>query len=230
MPGEFIFGRGTLCMWDDEKGFGFIEPQEGGADVFVHITAFGDRSIQPAVGALIIYRRITDEQRRPRAIKARLESAAPESGPTFAPLAKGEIEVLAPRRVVQRRRPERSGGWSEPKVKAGWGVAIFLGLLAGVAAFGFVSAWVPALYAVMSSVTFTAYYADQNRAKNQEWRIAENTLHLLELLGGWPGALLAQQWLRHKTAKVSYQVIFWLIVAAHVVLWAWFALRQTGGL
>jgi len=37
-------------------------------------------------------------------------------------------------------------------------------------------------------------------------------LHLAELLGGWPGAFLAQRRLRHKCSKVSYQFAFWCIV------------------
>jgi uncharacterized membrane protein YsdA (DUF1294 family) len=44
-------------------------------------------------------------------------------------------------------------------------------------------------------------------------------LHLLELCGGWPGALIAQHWVRHKVGKLSFQIIFWLIVAAHLVVW-----------
>ena len=40
-------------------------------------------------------------------------------------------------------------------------------------------------------------------------------MHLLEILGGWPGALLAQRRLRHKCCKGSYQVMFWLIVLAY---------------
>lgn len=40
-------------------------------------------------------------------------------------------------------------------------------------------------------------------------------LHLLELLGGWPGAFLAQRRLHHKCSKGSYQFVFWLIVLAY---------------
>lgn len=57
------------------------------------------------------------------------------------------------------------------------------------------------------------------QAKAGEWRIPEKGLHAIELLGGWPGALLAQQVFRHKTRKLSYQLWFWLIVAAHQAVW-----------
>jgi len=55
----------------------------------------------------------------------------------------------------------------------------------------------------------------QRRAEEREWRVPEARLHLLELLGGWPGAFLAQRWLRHKCSKGSYQFVFWLIVLAY---------------
>lgn len=64
----------------------------------------------------------------------------------------------------------------------------------------------------MSLFTWLSYWSDKRRAEAGEWRIPESTLHLGELLGGWPGAFLAQRQFRHKTAKVSYQIVFWLIV------------------
>jgi uncharacterized membrane protein YsdA (DUF1294 family) len=76
-----------------------------------------------------------------------------------------------------------------------------------------------AVYLCMSLVTFALYAADKRRARRGEWRISEATLHLAELLGGWPGALLAQQVLRHKRRKGAYLFVFWLIVAAHVGAW-----------
>jgi uncharacterized membrane protein YsdA (DUF1294 family) len=67
----------------------------------------------------------------------------------------------------------------------------------------------------LSIVAFLACRSDKRRAEAGQWRIPETTLHLLALLGGWPGAFLAQRAYRHKTAKPSFQVVFWLIVLVH---------------
>lgn len=97
----------------------------------------------------------------------------------------------------------------------------FVGALAGAAYFHLIGWWIPAVYGAVSGVTFVAYAADKARAVDTGWRVSESTLHLLEILGGWPGALFAQQCLRHKTAKSDYQITFWLIVATHLGLWGW---------
>ncbi|KAF0866674.1 DUF1294 domain-containing protein [Pseudomonas sp. LD120] len=76
-----------------------------------------------------------------------------------------------------------------------------------------------AAYGAVSLLTFLLYWHDKRQARMQGQRTPENVLHALELAGGWPGALLAQQLLRHKTRKVSYQTLFWLIVALHQVYW-----------
>ncbi len=74
---------------------------------------------------------------------------------------------------------------------------------------------VVAVVSAISLVAFVAVWIDKRRAEADAWRVPENVLHLLELLGGWPGAFLAQRLFRHKTAKLSYRLIFWLIVAAY---------------
>jgi uncharacterized membrane protein YsdA (DUF1294 family) len=68
------------------------------------------------------------------------------------------------------------------------------------------------LYLGASTVTFCVYALDKSAAKNHRWRTPEKTLHLLGLIGGWPGALAAQRLLRHKTSKPSFQAVFWSTV------------------
>ena len=75
------------------------------------------------------------------------------------------------------------------------------------------------VYGIMSAATYVAYALDKSAARRDQSRTPEATLHLLELLGGWPGALVAQRMIRHKNAKVGYQIMFWLIVAIHVAAW-----------
>jgi len=62
-------------------------------------------------------------------------------------------------------------------------------------------------------VTFIVYAVDKAAAMRNAWRNPENTLHLLALAGGWPGALIAQQTIRHKLSKPSFQAVFWVTVA-----------------
>jgi uncharacterized membrane protein YsdA (DUF1294 family) len=75
--------------------------------------------------------------------------------------------------------------------------------------------WVGGYALVINALTFWTYARDKKRAEAGEWRVPEAQLHLLELLGGFPGAWVAQRCLRHKTSKVSYQILFWLIVVAY---------------
>lgn len=82
-----------------------------------------------------------------------------------------------------------------------------------------IEAWkfVSSAFAI-SLITYTVYASDKHRARTNAWRIPEAHLHLLELLGGWPGAWLAQQRLHHKCSKSSYQFVFWLIILTHQFL------------
>lgn len=78
--------------------------------------------------------------------------------------------------------------------------------------------WLLAYAIGVSVCTYALYGADKDSAADPAsgWRAPERLLHALELAGGWPGAFFAQRRLRHKTAKFSYQLVYWLIVAVHV--------------
>lgn len=70
----------------------------------------------------------------------------------------------------------------------------------------------------VSLLSWVAYRNDKRRAEKGRQRVPEAYLQALSLVGGWPGAFLAQRWFRHKTSKVSFQLIFWMIVLVYQVV------------
>ena len=91
-----------------------------------------------------------------------------------------------------------------------------IGLALKIAAAGYMAAAV---------VTFLAFALDKRVARLGASRIRERTLHILELAGGWPGAILAQFVLRHKNRKPTFFLVTWLIAAAHLLAWSWIVTR-----
>ena len=92
----------------------------------------------------------------------------------------------------------------------------------------------PCWLLVASWVTYRAYASDKSRAQSGQWRIPETRLHFCELIGGWPGAWIAQRRLRHKIAKGPYQFVFWIILILHQIaaadsLTGWRGLRRIIG-
>lgn len=88
--------------------------------------------------------------------------------------------------------------------------------------------WIVLAWTALASVVAAALYAlDKRRAvRNRSGagrrRVPERTLHLWELLGGWPGGLLARRALRHKTdarAKARFVWTSRAIVALHLAAW-----------
>jgi uncharacterized membrane protein YsdA (DUF1294 family) len=76
-------------------------------------------------------------------------------------------------------------------------------------------------YLVLSLVTFLLYARDKSAAQAGRRRIPERTLHVLGLAGGWPGALLAQRVLRHKSSKRRFQLTFRMTVLLNCGALVW---------
>jgi len=190
--------KGKITTWNDEKGFGFITPDSGGKQVFVHIKAFGNRNRRPKLNQLVTYALSSDGKGRPCATKA---SLADDRLPERVKRSNDSILVI---------------------------VAAFFLLLVGISV---LTARMPplilALYVVASLLTFIMYAVDKSAARKGCWRTQERTLHLLSLAGGWPGALVAQQQLRHKSRKQSFQSEFWFTVLLNCGIFAWL-LTPTG--
>lgn len=102
---------------------------------------------------------------------------------------------------------------------------LFLAVIAALVARGMLPVGILVLYIVASVAAVVAYGVDKSAARHGRWRTAESTLHVLAVLGGWPGALVAQRLFRHKSRKPTFQIAFLFTVAVNcaVLVWFWWA-------
>jgi len=175
--------KGKIISWNEGKGYGFILPLAGGEQVFLHITALNNRGRSPEIGQVVTYSISADKQGRPCAANATLAGDK-----------------------IQENRKKGTGTFS-----------ILLGIIfIGIVGLSVLSGKLPfiilSLYVGLSIITYLAYALDKSAAKRGAWRTQESTLHLISLAGGWPGALIAQQKLRHKSKKESFRFVFWVTV------------------
>ena len=185
--------EGTLKSWNEDRGFGFIEPSHGGDDVFVHIKAFPGKGQRPAVGQWV--------------------SFEVEPGPQGKKRAKN-VETARATPVGRYKTDERPADWDVVSLVA---IPLLIAVYAGVAMGWGVSHLWAAAYLMVSIVTVFAYAFDKSAAVRGSWRTSEGTLHVLGLLCGWPGALLAQKGLRHKSTKQSFRTRFWITVLLNLL-------------
>jgi uncharacterized membrane protein YsdA (DUF1294 family)/cold shock CspA family protein len=186
---------GRISDWNDAKGFGFVTPNGGGDRAFVHIKAFGRQGRRPVTGDLVAYTVQRDA-------KGRLNAGAVRFADARAARAK-------PMPGFHHTFPRKS------VAVFAFAVLVVAGLLHKL------PVEVVFAYLAMSSVATFLYGFDKSAAERGRRRTPESTLHLVALLGGWPGALLSQGMFRHKASKAAFQAGFWLTVLGNCALLAW---------
>ncbi|WP_354625330.1 cold shock and DUF1294 domain-containing protein [Psychromonas sp. MME2] len=178
--------QGKIVNWNDDKGYGFVQPNGGGERAFVHIKAFTARDCRPTDGELIVYELVKEKNNRFRAFNI-----------TFA------------RANVNANRTNKK---SQQSAFATYFTTVFSLTLLAVILLGKLAPFIGGIYLCMSVVAFIAYARDKSAAQAGRWRIQESTLHLFALIGGWPGAFIAQKILRHKSSKREFKITYWFTV------------------
>lgn len=205
--------QGKITDWKDELGYGFVLPN--GSDtsharsqrVFVHIKHFYKSSSRPSNGDLITYELATDKNQR-----------------SFA----SNIAFVSPNKIQRKMHnniQNTANRNSRLSVKLS---VIFFAFLALSVLVGKLPLIIFEIYLTLSFVTFAYYAWDKSAAKHGRRRTPESKLHLLSLIGGWPGAALAQRVLRHKSVKREFQTVFWATVIVNCAAFVWLTCSRRG--
>ena len=197
--------EGTLKSWEDDRGFGLLLPDQGGDEIFVHIKSMVNRQGRPQVG-----QRYTFEVELGPQGKKRANAVLPLRAAT---------SIKSARHFRPNRHAEKPTRWGLASILA---IPIFACIFAGAMINWRPPIMIALIYLGLSFITFVAYALDKAAAMRGGWRTKENTLHILALVGGWPGALLAQQLLRHKSTKTEFRWFFWTTVVVNIAAFVYF--------
>ena len=179
--------KGQLIKWHADKAYGFIAPNGGGSHVFIHKSAFENRHREPKIKDVITFTITKDNDNRYCACEA-----------TF------------PGEKLKKKMPKKVSLLSI------FLSLTFLGVIIIAAFLGYLPQKIMLIYLSLSVITYLIYALDKSKAKRKAWRTPESTLHLCAIVGGWPGAALAQQLLRHKSSKRDFRMVFLLTIMINV--------------
>lgn len=200
--------QGKVVRWDSTRAFGFIRSPDTPADIFFHIRDFQGLAA-PQEGMAVSFEEIHIGGKGPRAIAVNAigseQSRGSDSRPTRAAGALPE----------PTQAPTSSSQAPTAVILAfmlGWAMLVLWGIWAGR-----LPIMTLAAMPILNLLTFFVYWNDKHAAQTGRWRTKEDTLHLLGVLGGWPGAWFAHQILRHKSRKVGFRAAYWATVLIHCV-------------
>jgi uncharacterized membrane protein YsdA (DUF1294 family)/cold shock CspA family protein len=189
--------QGAIVQFDPAKGFGFVKVAGQQEDIFIHQSDVAN-GVRLQTGMQVEFD-VRTTSKGPRATNVKAAGAAAPTQPARRsnanPYTLYTIVAVAIVAVI--------------------GGALFL-------LFGWY--WLLDYLIAINIAAFALYGYDKNAAQNKRLRVPERVLHGVELFGGTPGAFIAQRVFHHKTRKVSYRIVFWLIFAiqaAAVIWWFW---------
>ncbi|MDR7016065.1 DUF1294 domain-containing protein [Acinetobacter sp. 2JN-4] len=193
--------QGRLVEWFDDKGYGFIQPNDAKKErVFLHIKDFARTGPRPIVGCALDYLVILDERGRYRA---------------------QQVVYLKASQVIEHKaapvRPTTTTGWSPMKV----GIGVYIVFMVIASFSKLLPPFTLLFVSLMNALSYWLYSQDKEAAQLGNRRIPEQTLHIVDSLGGWCAGWLAQQKLRHKTQKQPFRKIYFCTIAFHILLICW---------
>jgi uncharacterized membrane protein YsdA (DUF1294 family)/cold shock CspA family protein len=189
--------NGKIVSWDSSKGCGYAMAKAGGSEIFIESKNIDESHYQVVVGQQITF--TIQEAKRG--------------------LPTGHEIQFVGNKVHAKSRSWYSFTWGAILLLLAFGSWLYLEQIIAVAVFVF--------YGLLSAISFSCYYIDKRAARKDLWRLKESTLQLSALLGGWPGALIAQGVLRHKIRKPLFLFGFYFIVSIHLGL-LFFYLSEQG--
>ncbi|MEQ8928134.1 MAG: cold shock and DUF1294 domain-containing protein, partial [Fulvivirga sp.] len=184
--------KGKIKQWNDAKGYGFISPMIDGEPVFVHIKSFSKKRRRPAVGDVVTYTKSVDSQQR---------------------LCASDVHLG----FFKTKQTQVDKNTNISSIVA----VIFLLLIGVLSMVKAVPVIIAMIYIFASFITYITYSIDKASAQSGSWRIPESTLHMMSFLGGWPGALVAQARLRHKTRKPVFRFVFYATIIMNGIFFIW---------
>lgn len=197
--------QGVVKKWQDDKGFGFIETETGAA-VFFHVSEFKAQR-RPTIGEQVVFTVGQDSQGRLQAKQVQ------ELGFVQQKMAQKNSQIR--QRNAKRSHQAEFEAGQKKRLVLGLG---FYAILALLAVMQKISWLVVGWYFVLGLITYGMYAKDKAAAQSGEWRTPESTLHLLSILGGWVGAMVAQIYLRHKSQKPEFRMTYYLTVVINLAV------------
>lgn len=191
--------QGKVKKWQEDKGFGFIET-EAGESVFFHVSEF-KAPRRPSIGDEVVFKTGQDNQGRLQAKQVQELSFVQQQ------MAQKNKQIR--KRNSQKSQQAEFEAVQKKRLLVGVG---FYGVLALLAFMSNISWLVVGWYVALGLITYMMYAKDKVAAQSNEWRTPESTLHILSLLGGWVGAMVAQTYLRHKSQKPEFRMMYYLTV------------------